>query len=95
MPTAIINQPHVRVHLVSERLQVHGHNEVTDREEVLREIPLHDLERLVVSETVHFTAPALGEILRRGIPIQIFSWRGQFLANIASSWRWRSASRPG
>lgn len=81
MPTAVINQPHVRVHLVSERLEIHGRNEATDRDELLREIPLLDLERLVVSETVHFTAPALGEILRRGIPIQFYSWNGKFLGN--------------
>lgn len=81
MPTAILNQPHVRVHLVSERLEVHGRNPDTDHEELLREIPLLDLERLVASEQVHFTAPALAEILRRGIPIQIFSWNGRFLGS--------------
>jgi CRISPR-associated protein Cas1 len=81
MPTAILNQPHLRVHLVSEHLEVHGRNPESDREELLREISLLDLDRLIVSETVHFTSPALGEILRRGIPIQFFSWNGQFLGN--------------
>lgn len=81
MPTAILNQPNLRVHLVSERLEVHGRNPETDREEVLREIPLLDLERLITSEDVHFTSPALGEILRRGIPIQFFSWNGRFLGS--------------
>ncbi len=81
MPTACLNQPHVRVSLVGERLQVHGRNEADDRDELLREIPLRDLDRLIASEEVHFTSPALGEILRRGIPIQFFSWKGQFLGN--------------
>jgi CRISPR/Cas system-associated endonuclease Cas1 len=81
MPTACLNQPNIRVHLTGERLEVYGRNDETDRDEVLREIPLRDLDRLIASESVHFTSPALGEILRRGIPIQFFSWRGQFLGN--------------
>ena len=81
MPTACLNQPDVRVHLCSERLEVHGRNPETDRDELLREIPLRDLDRLIVSESVHFTPSAMGEILRRGIPIQFFSWSGQFLGN--------------
>ncbi len=81
MPTACLNQPDVRVQLCGERLEVHGRNEQTDRDELLREIPLRDLDRLIVSESVHFTSPALGEILRRGIPIQFFSWSGKFLGN--------------
>lgn len=81
MPTAIINQSHVRVHLVSERLEVYGRKPDSDADEVVRVIPLCDLERLIASEDVHFTSPALAELLRRGIPIQFFSWRGQFLGS--------------
>jgi CRISPR-associated protein Cas1 len=81
MPTAVINQSNVRLHLAGERLEVYGHNEETDRDELLREIPLRDLDRLIVSESVHFTSPALGETLRRGIPIQFFAWSGKFLGN--------------
>jgi CRISPR-associated protein Cas1 len=81
MPTAVLNQPNIRVHLVSERLEVHGRNEQTDRDECLREIPLRDLDRLIVSESVHFTPSAMAEVLRRGIPIQFFSWNGRFLGN--------------
>jgi CRISP-associated protein Cas1 len=81
MPTACLNQPDLRVHLTGERLQVYGRDPEKDRDELLREIPLRDLDRLIASEQVHFTSPALGEILRRGIPIQFFSWSGQFLGN--------------
>jgi len=81
MPTAIINQPGLRVHLTSERLEVWGINPDTNRDECLRQIPLFDLECLIASENVYITAPALAELLRRGIPIQIFSWNGQFLGN--------------
>lgn len=81
MPTAVLNQSGIRVQLTSERLEVWGHNPESDQYEWLRRIPLHDLERLVVSEAVYITGPALAELLRRGIPIQFFSWSGQFLGN--------------
>ncbi|MCS7338412.1 MAG: CRISPR-associated endonuclease Cas1 [Verrucomicrobiae bacterium] len=81
MPTAVLNQSNVRLQLTSERLEVWGPNPDTGRDECLRQIPLHDLERLIVSEAVYITAPALAELMRRGIPIQFFTWSGQFLGN--------------
>jgi CRISPR-associated protein Cas1 len=82
MPTAILNQDRCRVALVSERLEVYGPTpDHPDREELLRTIPLLDLDRIVTGENCHFTAPALAEILRRGIPIQFFSWNGRFLGS--------------
>lgn len=81
MPTACINLPECRVNLVGERLEVHGRNPETDREECLRTIPLRDVERLVVGDSTHITSPALAAILRAGIPIQFFAWSGQFLGN--------------
>jgi len=82
MPTAILNQDRCRVALVSERLEVYGPDpDHPDREQLLRAIPLLDLDRILAGENCHFTAPALAEILRRGIPIQFFSWNGQFLGS--------------
>ncbi|MDA1276390.1 MAG: CRISPR-associated endonuclease Cas1 [Verrucomicrobia bacterium] len=81
MPTAVINQSDVRVHLIGERLQVCGRNEQTDRDEVLREIPLRDLDRLIISESVHLTTPALAAVLRDAVPVQVFSWSGTFLGS--------------
>jgi len=81
MPTACINQSGVRVQLSGERLEVFGHNAQTDRDELLREIPLRDLDRLVISESVHFTTPALAAVLRASVPVQVFSWNGNFLGN--------------
>lgn len=93
MPTAVINQSHTRVQLHSERLEVRGRNEQTDRDECLREIPLRDLDRLIVSESVHISSCALGEILRRGIPIQYFSWNGQFLGQFLPAQNHHGLSR--
>jgi CRISP-associated protein Cas1 len=79
VPTACINQPDCHIHLKSERLEVRGRNEQTQREEVLREIPLRDLDRLIVSESVQITSPAMAALLRAEIPINFLAWNGQFL----------------
>ena len=79
MPTAAINQTGCHVHLKSERLQVFGLNSVTQREELLREIPIRDLDRLVILETVQVTSHALAALLRENIPVNILGWNGQFL----------------
>lgn len=79
MPTACINQSDVRIHLKGERLEVYGRNPESERDEVLREIPLRDLDRLIISESVHLTSPALAAVLRGGVAVQVFSWSGQFL----------------
>jgi CRISP-associated protein Cas1 len=79
MPTACINQPDCRVHLKSERLEVYGRNAETNRDELLREIPLRDLDRLVVCESVQVSSQALATLLRNKIPVNILGWNGQFL----------------
>lgn len=81
MPTACINLPDCRVTLTGERLEIHGKAPDSEREERLREIPIRDLDRLIVGESTHFTAPAFAAILKAGIPIQFFAWTGQFLGN--------------
>ncbi len=93
MPTACLNRSDCRVHLAGERLEVYGRNEATEKDELLREIPLRDLDRLITSETVHFTSPALGEILRRNIPVQFFSWNGRFLGNFLPAQNHHGLSR--
>src|SRR2546426_7551474 len=79
MPTACITQPDCRVSLKSERIEVFGFNEQTQRDEVLRQIPLRDLERLVVAESVQVTSQALAALLRADIPVSVLGWNGQFL----------------
>jgi CRISP-associated protein Cas1 len=79
MPTACINQPDCRVSLKSERLEVFGRNEQTQRDEVLRQIPLRDLDRLVMVESVQVTAQALAALLRARVPVNVLGWNGQYL----------------
>ena len=79
MPTACINKADCHIHLKSERLEVRGRNEQTQREEVLREIPLRDLDRLVLAESVQITSAAMAAMLRASIPVNYLAWNGQFL----------------
>ncbi|MGA3179530.1 MAG: CRISPR-associated endonuclease Cas1 [Terracidiphilus sp.] len=79
MPTACINQHDCRVSLKSERLEVFGRNEQTQRDEVLREIPIRDLDRLIIAESVQVTSHALAALLRASIPVNVLGWNGEFL----------------
>src|SRR5437899_7371038 len=79
MPTACVTQPDSRVRLASERLEVFGFNQQTQREEVLRQIPLRDLDRLLLAESVQVTSQALAALLRAEIPVSVLGWNGQFL----------------
>jgi CRISPR-associated protein Cas1 len=79
MPTAAINQHGCRISLKSERLEVFGRNEATQRDEVLREIPIRDLDRLIIAESVQITSQALAALLRASIPVSILGCSGQFL----------------
>ena len=79
MATACINHPHSRIRLKSERLEINGRNPQTQAEEVLGEIPLRDLDRLIVSESAQITSPALAALLRAEIPVSFLAWNGRFL----------------
>ena len=79
MPTACINQPRCRVSLKSERLEVFGRSEAAGRDEVLRKIPIRDLDRLIIVESVQITSQALAALLRASVPVSVLGWSGQFL----------------
>jgi len=79
VPTACILQSEARVHLKSERLEVLARHGETGRDEVLREIPLRDLDRLILDESVQITSAALGALFRAEIPVSFLAWNGRFL----------------
>lgn len=79
MPTACITQPQCRIGLCSERLEISGRNDETGRDEVLREIPLRDVDRLIVHDGVQITSAALSALLQEGIPISVLGSMGQYL----------------
>src|SRR2546426_3450801 len=79
MPTACITQPDCRIHLKSERLEVWGRNPASGTEEIVREIPIRDTERVILAESVQITSSALAALLRANIPVNLIGWNGQFL----------------
>lgn len=79
MPTACIHQPDCRVHLRSERLEIWGRNSASGADEMLREIPIRDTERLIIAESVQITSQAMAALLRADIPVNVLGWNGQFL----------------
>src|SRR2546422_9621263 len=94
MASACIIQPDCRVSLKSERIEVFGFNEQTQRDEVLRQIPLRDLERLVVAESVQVTSQALAALLRAEIPVSVMGWNGQFLGGFLPAGNAHGRPRP-
>jgi CRISPR-associated protein Cas1 len=77
MPTACIQQPGSKITLESERLVVsYADDEGVARK---RDIPLRDLDRIILADCVSITSLALTEALRRSIPVSMVDARGRFL----------------
>ncbi|SPE58788.1 CRISPR-associated endonuclease Cas1 [Verrucomicrobia bacterium] len=79
MPTACVLQSDCSVHLKSERLEVWRRDAASGAEEILREIPIRDTERLIIAESVQITSHAMAALLRSDIPVNVLAWNGQFL----------------
>jgi CRISP-associated protein Cas1 len=95
VPTAFVQHPGSRVSLVSERLQVlvPDEDETGTTRETRRDIPLRDLERMVMGENVSATMPALMEMLRRHIPISFIDGHGRFLGSFQPAASHHGAAR--
>lgn len=78
MPTACVSRSGCAVRLVSERLQVHG-KDSSGSPAVLREIPIRDLDRLVLLEGTQISSEALAAVLRAEIPVSFLAWNGRCL----------------
>ena len=78
MPSAWIDLISGSIQLVSQHLEVKGmiQDEEGHQQNVQRQIPLFDLERLAVSESMTITGPALAALMRAEIPVVIIG-RGQ------------------
>jgi len=77
MPTACIHHPGSKVTLESERLIVSYTDEEGSTQK--RELPLRDLERIILADCVSITSPALAESMRRSIPVSLIDSQGRFL----------------
>ena len=81
MSTAFLETPYSRVKLHSERLFVVSPQQKDKPDELLAEIPLNELERIVVHEHVFITSPAVVELMRRNIPLHYLDAYGHPLAD--------------
>lgn len=72
MPTLCLTTPGTRAHLIGERLRIEP-PPVDDVPAAPRDVLLADIERVVVSDRCTLTLRAIGEFLRREIPIVVTS----------------------
>jgi CRISPR-associated protein Cas1 len=86
MPSLILNQDTQRVSLLSRRLEVATAFRDSDGQPRTRvtEIPLHDLDRVVIVGKPAISVPSLCELMDRGIPVFFTTTRG----------RWRGTLTP-
>lgn len=77
MPSLFLTRPGTKASLVSERLHIEWPPpEPGEPTQLPRDIPLHEIERLVLDERAHLTTPALAECLRREIPVTFVAHQG-------------------
>ena len=81
MSTACIETPYSRVKLHSQRLLVIAPQQPGQPDELLVQIPLDGLERVVIRDQVLITTPAVCELLRRGIPLHYLDGLGHPLGD--------------
>ena len=71
MPSVFMLTPGSRASLVSERLLVEIPPQEDSGMSVTRDLPLFDIEQVVITASVHLSTAALAELLRRGIPVVV------------------------
>src|SRR6266545_662865 len=91
MAVVTIQSPGTRASLISERLRIETpeSTETSPR----TEIPLADIERLVLGEDTQITSPALRELLRRGVPVCFFDGRNRLLGSFEPAGPAHAAAR--
>lgn len=88
MPAALIDTPYSRIRLRSERLIVQsppldGHEDSRDGRIV--EMPIAELERLMLTEHVQITSQAMAALLRAKVPVIYLDGHGRTLGVVLSS----------
>lgn len=78
MPTAYITRGGSSVRLHSERIQVWERDD-QGRDRLIREMPIRDLDRVIITERVHLSMHALGALLEHEIPISLLDGRGRYM----------------
>ena len=79
MPSAYVETPFARVKLHSERLLVLAPPEPGKPDELLQQIPVADLERLILHEQVQITTQAVCALFRASVPLHYIDTHGHQL----------------
>lgn len=77
MPSLILQTPGTLAELVSQRARI------TTLEGV-RDIPIYDIERVIISESCNISTPLLCELLKRDITVAFTSWTGELTGILLS-----------
>jgi CRISPR-associated protein Cas1 len=93
MPAAYIETPYSRIKLHSERLFVLSPQEKDKPDVLLAQIPLNDLDRVVIHEHAIITTPAVIELMHRNIPLHFLDRLGHPLADCLPAAPAASATR--
>jgi CRISPR-associated protein Cas1 len=73
MPGVFLTTPGTKVALVSERLHIEIPPQEDGAQKTERDIPLMDVDQVVVTDAMAVSMPALAECMRRNIPVLITS----------------------
>ena len=73
MPALFLTTPGARDSLVSERLRIEVPPSNGVQDQSVRDIPLIDIEHVIVHENASITTAAIAELMRRNIPLIIHS----------------------
>lgn len=78
---ATLQTPYSRASLHGESLLVTYPTGDSSESQEKQNLPLGDLERLILGENTSITTPALCELLRRKIPVSFLTYHGKFLGS--------------
>lgn len=88
MPAALIDTPYSRIRLRSERLIVQSpplDGQDDSRDGRIVEIPIAEIERLMLTEHVQITSQAMAGLLRAKVPVIYLDCRGRTLGLVLTS----------
>ena len=78
MPTACILQKGANLKLRSERIEVWAPQEEGGASSRIRDIPIHDIDRVILREGAQISSESLCALLRADIPISLLGWNDRF-----------------
>lgn len=92
MPTLYINGKDTEVHLNDRRLAI-SWSDLKNEESFRRDVPMHDIDRVVILGTPSVSMPVLHTLLRKNIPVFLLSYNGRWLGSMTPNKDMNAARR--